>query len=201
MRSHRLEALICLLLTPTLSAALLPSACLGSRGRTCGTQLARATVLLRPPADDQGPAASGATPRGDAGRTSGRGRASSRARGRGRARGTQSASAPVKVRYITELEMQSSVQASAIAEGFDEAQASMLSSCARNIYSMGCQYHPNTVTLLQELCASKSAKGEPWAELLKRCISGQMPRLRSSETASVRMKAAAAAAARRRVAK
>ena len=94
--------------------------------------------------------------------------------------------------------MEERVQAAALAQGFDEAQAVMLASCGRNMYALGCDYHPSTITLLQELCRKPAEEGEAWATLLLRCIAGQMPRLRSSETAKARMAAAKAAAERRR---
>ena len=94
--------------------------------------------------------------------------------------------------------MQENVQAAAIAQGFDEAQAVMLASCGRNMYALGCDYHPSTTTLLQELCRAPAEAGEPWALLLLRCVAGQMPRLRSAETAAARMAAARAAMNRRR---
>lgn len=93
--------------------------------------------------------------------------------------------------------MQSHIEAAALAQGFDEAQAIMLACCGRNIYTLGCDYHPSTITLLQELCRGPVEANEPWAILLLRCVAGQMPRLRSAETASVRMAAAAAAARRK----
>jgi len=93
--------------------------------------------------------------------------------------------------------MEERVQAAALAQGFDEAQAVMLASCGRNMYALGCDYHPSTITLLQELCRKDAEAGEPWAVLLLRCVAGQMPRLRSAETASARMAAAKAAAARK----
>ena len=94
--------------------------------------------------------------------------------------------------------MQQLVREAALEQGFDEGQAEMLASCGRNIYAIGCDYHPTTITLLQELCKGPAGKGEAWAVLLDRCVSGQMPRLRSAETARVRMAAAKAAAARRK---
>ena len=94
--------------------------------------------------------------------------------------------------------MQQLVMEAAVAQGFDDGQAQMLASCGRNIYAIGCDYHPNTITLLQELCQKPADKGESWAVLLSRCLGGQMPRLRSTETARIRMAAAKAAAARRR---
>lgn len=94
--------------------------------------------------------------------------------------------------------MKEHVQAAATAQGFDEAQAVMLGSCGRNIYAFGCDYHPTTITLMQELCRGPAEAGEAWAVLLLRCVAGQMPRLRSAETATARMKAAEAAAMRRK---
>jgi hypothetical protein len=158
------------------------------------------------------------------GRGRGRGRGGRGGRGGGRGRGSAAAStAPsaaatgsgggdgsssggggggggrkVKVRYLREQEMESFVQEAAAAQGFDETQSIMLASCARNIYSMGCNYHPSTITLLQEICREPAEQGESWAILLLRCAAGQMPRLRSKDTADVRMAAAKAAAARRR---
>lgn len=93
--------------------------------------------------------------------------------------------------------MESNVQEAALAQGFEPTQAAMLASCGRQMYSIGCEYHPNTLTLLQELCRTPAKEGESWAILLLRCIEGQMPRLRSVEAASLRMEAARAAAARR----
>ena len=94
--------------------------------------------------------------------------------------------------------MEENVRGAALAQGFDETRAVMLASCGRNMYALGCDYHPNTITLLQELCRAPAEAGEPWATLLLRCVAGQMPRLRSAETAQVRMRAAKAAAAQRR---
>jgi hypothetical protein len=94
--------------------------------------------------------------------------------------------------------MQELIEQAAIEQGFEKAQALMLASCGRNIYALGCDYHPNTITLLQELCSKPANNGEPWAVLLQRCVAGQMPRLRSTETANARMAAARAAAARRK---
>jgi hypothetical protein len=123
--------------------------------------------------------------------------APTRGRGRGGGRGGRGAGAPpVKVRYIPEAEMQESVRTRALEKGFEPGTAAMLGSCACNIYSMGCQYHPNTVTMLEELC--KDTPDQPWAVLLLRCITGKLPRLRSADTASVRMQAAKKAAARRK---
>ena len=96
--------------------------------------------------------------------------------------------------------MQDHVRAAAVEQGFEEAQAEMLAACARNIYAIGCQYHPNTITILQEICKRASSDGEPWALLLQRCISGQMGRLRSDESAVARLQAARSAAQRRRAA-
>ena len=96
------------------------------------------------------------------------------------------------------MEMEESVKAAALSQGFEEGQAIMLASCARNMYALGCDYHPSTITLLQELCRKPTEAGEAWAVLLLRCVAGQMPRLRSAETAAARMAAAKAAAARRR---
>lgn len=104
----------------------------------------------------------------------------------------------MKVRYLREEEMQELAYDAAIAQGFDATQSQMLASCARNIYAIGCMYPPGTVTLLQEICREPAEKGEAWAILLLRCVAGQMPRLRSKDTADVRMAAAKAAAARRR---
>ena len=119
-------------------------------------------------------------------------------RGGGRAPpGAAAAPGGAKIRYIKETEMEERVQAAALAQGFDEAQAVMLASCGRNMYALGCDYHPSTITLLQELCRKDAEAGEPWAVLLLRCVAGQMPRLRSAETASARMAAAKAAAARK----
>ena len=102
------------------------------------------------------------------------------------------------MRYLPEAAMQEHVRTAAVAQGFDDAQALMLSSCARNIYSIGCEYHPSTITILEEICRAPSAAGEAWAVLLTRCLDGAMPRLRSSETAAARIAAARAAAARKR---
>ena len=63
----------------------------------------------------------------------------------------------------------------AVAQGFDDGQAQMLVACGRNIYAIGCDYHPNTITLLQNL-PKPADKGESWAVLLSRCLGGQMPR-------------------------
>ena len=63
---------------------------------------------------------------------------------------------------------------------------------------LSCAHSPSTITLLQEICREPAQQGESWAILLLRCVAGQMPRLRSAETAGVRMAAAKAAAARRR---
>ena len=93
--------------------------------------------------------------------------------------------------------MQSQVLAAALDRGFDETQAAMLAACGRNIYSIGCEYHPNTSTLLQELCTDAASKGEAWALVLLRCVNGQLPRLRSNDAARVRIEAARAAARRR----
>ena len=94
--------------------------------------------------------------------------------------------------------MEGLVEAAAKAQGFDEAQAIMLAACGRNMYALGCDYHPSTITLLQELCRGPAEAGEGWAVLLLRCIAGQMPRLRSAETAAARMAAAKAAQNRRK---
>ena len=94
--------------------------------------------------------------------------------------------------------METRVREAALAQGFDDAQALMLASCGRNVYAIGCNYHPSTITLLQEICREPAEAGEPWSQLLLRCIAGQMPRLRSTETAAARMAAARAAAERRR---
>ena len=94
--------------------------------------------------------------------------------------------------------MQSFLMTAALEQGFEETQATMLASCGRNIYAIGCEYHPNTYTMLQEICQVAARKGAPWAQLMVRCIDGQMPRLRSYETATMRLTAAKAAAARRR---
>lgn len=94
--------------------------------------------------------------------------------------------------------MQDLVLNAAREQGFEQTQALMLASCARNMYAIGCGYHPNTMTLLQEICRQPAEQGEAWAVLLLRCVAGQMPRLRSAETAQVRMAAAKAAAAKRR---
>ena len=94
--------------------------------------------------------------------------------------------------------MEAHVLESATAQGFDAGQAKMLAACARNVYAMGCGYHPNTITMLHELCRGDADRGEPWAVLLLRCVDGKMPRLRSTETANVRMAAARAAAERRK---
>ena len=93
--------------------------------------------------------------------------------------------------------MQDLVEKAAVAQGFDEAQAIMLASCGRNMYALGCDYHPSTITLLEELCKGPADAGEAWAILLQRCVAGQMPRLRSAETATARMAAAKAAMRRR----
>ena len=140
---------------------------------------------------------------GGRGRGRGGGRESARSggRGRGRAAGRGAASAPARgrtVRYITEQEMESEVRAAAMSQGFDEAKAAMLASCGRNIYSIGCEYHPSTLTVLEELCKPASREGETWALVLLRCMSGQMPRLRSLDAARIRLDAARAAARRRK---
>ena len=101
------------------------------------------------------------------------------------------------MRYIPELEMESNLRAAAIKQGFDAVQADMLAACGRNIYAMGCEYPPNTVTMLQEICRAAAAD-ESWPVLLGKCIAGEMPRLRSAETATVRLQAAKAAADRKR---
>lgn len=93
--------------------------------------------------------------------------------------------------------MENVVKQTATAQGFDDGQATMLAGCARNMYALGCDYHPSTITLLQELCRAPAEAGESWAVLLLRCIAGQMPRLRSAETAKARMAAAKAAMRRR----
>ena len=97
--------------------------------------------------------------------------------------------------------MQGFLKDAALEQGFDETQATMLASCGRNIYAIGCEYHPNTYTMLQEICRVAAQDGAPWAQLMLRCIDGQMPRLRSYETASMRLTAAKAAAARRKAMK
>ena len=147
----------------------------------------------------------GAAERGS-GRSRGRGRGRGRGgggSGRGGTRGGDAGSGassrlPRTVRYIPEQEMAEHVREAALSQRFDEAQAEMLGSCGRNIYAMGCVYHPNTITLLQEICRQPAEGGEPWAVLLLRCVAGQMPRLRSAETARVRMDAARAARDRKR---
>ena len=97
---------------------------------------------------------------------------------------------PRKGRYIPEAEMETHVQNTARELGFDEQQAVKLGACGRNIYSMGCGYHPTTVTTLEQVCGRASEQA--WAVLLLRCMSGAMPRLRSEFTASARMAAARA---------
>ena len=94
------------------------------------------------------------------------------------------------------FKMESLVREAAIGLDFDEGQANMLGACGRNIYAMGCGYHPTTVTILEEICNANTQ--ESWAILLLRCLEGTMPRLRSEATATARMNAARAAAARRR---
>ena len=145
------------------------------------------------PARGGGRSARGRGGRGGGGGGGGRGRG-----GRGGGRAAPGGGAPRTVRYITEVEMQTEVLAAAKAQGFDDGQAAMLSACGRNIYAIGCEYHANTATLLQELCKEPAGKGEAWALVLLRCLSGQMPRLRSNDAARVRIEAAAAAAARRK---
>ena len=103
------------------------------------------------------------------------------------------------VRYIPEEEMQAHVLAAATDAGFEEGQAMMLAACGRNIYAIGSGYHPNVVTILEEICRSAAAKEDGgWAILLQRCLDGSMPRLRSEQTANARMAAARSAAAAKR---
>lgn len=90
------------------------------------------------------------------------------------------------------------VEQAAVAKGFDAEQATMLAACSRNIYAVGCGYHPSIVTSLEEICKGPAADGAGWAVLLLRCLDGQMPRLRSAETAAARLGAARAAAQRRK---
>ena len=145
-----------------------------------------------------GAAAATQSTRGGRGRARGRaGDSIGRSRGAGRGRGDHGA-APRSVRYIPEEDMELEVRAAALDQGFDELQADMLASCARNVYSIGCEYHPNTATLLQELCAAGAAKDDAWALMLQRCLQGEMPRLRSNDAARVRMEAAQRAAAQRK---
>ncbi|KAL1510587.1 hypothetical protein AB1Y20_006888 [Prymnesium parvum] len=109
---------------------------------------------------------------------------------RGRGRAVRS------VRYISEAEMEAHVLQAARRMEFDEDQARMVGACGRNIYALGCGYHPTTHTILEEICEANEA--EAWAVLLRGCLRGTMSRLRSEATASARMDAARAAAARRR---
>ena len=88
----------------------------------------------------------------------GRGRVAGREGGRGRGRGRGGARA---VRYIPEREMDAFVRDAALTLEFDEGQANMLGACGKNIYAMGCGYHPTTVTILEEICSAN--KVEPWA--------------------------------------
>jgi hypothetical protein len=103
------------------------------------------------------------------------------------------------VRYIPETEMEKFVREAALQLDFDDGQARMLGACGRNIYAMDCGYPPTTVTILEEICSANA--DESWAALLSRCLDGSMPRLRSEATATARMNAARAAAARRRATK
>ena len=119
-----------------------------------------------------------------------------RGRGRGGGRGVGRGAPPRAVRYIPEAEMETLVRDAALRLDFDEGQADMLGACGRNIYAMGCGYHPTTVTIFEEICGANA--NEAWATLLLRCVEGTMPRLRSEATATARMNAARAAAARRR---
>jgi len=161
------------------------------------------TPLLLAAPDGDGSGRDGASAitqstRGGRGRARGRaGDSIGRGRGAGRGRGDRGA-APRSVRYIPEEDMELEVRAAALNQGFDELQADMLASCARNVYAIGCEYHPNTATLLQELCAAPAAKGDAWALMLQRCLQGEMPRLRSNDAARVRMEAAQRAAAQRK---
>lgn len=92
--------------------------------------------------------------------------------------------------------MEGLVRGAASRLSFPPSEATMLAACARHIYSLGSGYHPTTNTILEEICAEN--EGEAWARLLRGCIRGEMPRLRSEATANARIQAARAAAARRR---
>ena len=47
---------------------------------------------------------------------------------------------------MREAEMQDLVLNAAREQGFEQTQALMLASCARNMYAIGCGYHPNTMS-------------------------------------------------------
>ena len=94
--------------------------------------------------------------------------------------------------------MEDKLHAAAVKSGFAEDQALMLAACGRNIYAIGSGYHPNTVTVLEEICRPAAEEEDGgWAVLLLRCLDGSMPRLRSEPTANARMAAARSAARRR----
>ena len=185
---------------PSLAAALL-LACVGG-----GAAFAPHGLLQLKPACGHVAMCAPAAPeegRGGGGKSGARGRArgggGGRARGGGGGRGRGRGGGAMRtVRYITESEMETEVRAAALAQGFEETQAAMLGSCGRNIYAIGCEYHPTTGTMLQELCQEPAKSGEAWALVLLRCVDGQMPRLRSNDAARVRIEAARAAAARKR---
>ena len=94
------------------------------------------------------------------------------------------------VRYLREDEMEAHVAAAAREQGLDDSAAKMIAACSRNIYALGCLYHPDTVARIASVCSPAAKAGEPWAILLTNCIAGKMPRLRSQATAAARMAAA-----------
>merc|ERR1740123_2797619 len=94
------------------------------------------------------------------------------------------------VRYLREEEMEAHVAAAAREQGLDDSAAKVIASCSRNIYALGCMYHPDMVARLASVCSPAAKAGEPWAVLLTKCIAGKMPRLRSPATAAARMAAA-----------
>ena len=83
----------------------------------CGTPL----LCAPPPQRGRGRGARGS------GRAAGRGRGGRGGGARGRGGGRGGGGAPVKIRYIPEMEMEESVKAAALSQGFEEGQAIMLS--------------------------------------------------------------------------
>lgn len=96
--------------------------------------------------------------------------------------------------YIPEDEMEANIHAEAIAQGYNEANATMLAACGRNMYALGVKYIEETNKLVEDLLIPPAKEGKAWAILILKCICDEMPRLRSPEAAEMRMRAAEAAA-------
>ena len=63
------------------------------------------------------------------------------------------------VRYLREDEMEAHVAAAAREQGLDDSAAKMIAACSRNIYALGCLYHPDTVARIASVCSPAAKAG------------------------------------------